>query len=121
MHYIAVDFLPEISAHIQFANNWLAERPDLKSGSNGCDNPSQRFIGNAEFAWRGTKLSTAVLPYRFYLLQNLQDHFDSAPNTDKALIQNLFKACGLADLLTLRVTRRVERHNHLEVWGNPLH
>jgi len=121
MHYIAVDFLPEISAHIQFANNWLAERPDLKSGSNGCDNPSQRFIGNAEFAWRGIKLRTAVLPYRFYLLQNLQDHFDSAPQTDKALIQNAFKACGLADLLTLRVTRRVERHNHLEVWGNPLH
>jgi hypothetical protein len=118
LSYIATDFLPEMSAHIKFANNWLAERPDLKSGSNGCDKPSQRFIGNAEFAWRGTKLHTAVLPYRFYLLQNLQDHFDSAATADKARIQHCFKACGLADLLTLKVARRIERHNHLEVWGD---
>ncbi|MFT5032398.1 MAG: glutathione S-transferase [Bermanella sp.] len=116
MRYIAEDYLPEMVAHIKFANGWLAERPHLDSGTNGMDDPTKRFIGKAEFSWRGTNLKTSVIPYRFYLLQELQHHFDkSTPDTQKALRQ-CFKACGLDELLSLRVNRRLDRRNFLEVW-----
>ena len=121
MAYIGEEYLPELSAHIQFANNWLAERPDIESGSNGCDDPSQRLIGSTEFAWRGITIKTAVLPYRFYLLQHLQDSFNKAETEEQTQTQRCFKRSGLEDILTLTVSRRVNRLNHLEVWGNATH
>ncbi|MGB3722367.1 MAG: glutathione S-transferase N-terminal domain-containing protein [Pacificimonas sp.] len=110
MRYIAKDYLHELAAHVAFANNWLAERPKLEAGTNGLDDPAQRGIGMATFAWRGTELTTAVMPYRFWLLQKIHSEADDAARA-------LFDRVGLGALLDLRTTRPVERQGHLEVWG----
>lgn len=117
MRYVADEYLPEITAHVVFANAWLAARPDLKAGTNGLDDPTNRFIGEAEFSWRGIDLKTSVLPYRFYLLQRIQDCFEGAGIGEQASIRSLFDETGLAGLLELKTQRRVERMNYLEVWG----
>lgn len=119
MAFIADDYLPEISAHIEFANRWLDERPTLPAGSNGFDKPTERAIGSAEFDWRGIRLTTSVMPYRFYLLQKLQDHYAQADTGNRKCIASIFADAGLQKLLTDRVKRRIERVNHLEVWGLP--
>ena len=78
LEFIATEYLPEITAHVTFANQWLDDQPDLSAGTNGLDDPAQRFIGMAEFEWRDRKLTTVVMPYRFYLLQFLQSYYDEA-------------------------------------------
>lgn len=116
MRFIAEDFLPEMLAHIDFANQWLNERPELAPGTNGLNDPTQRFIGKVEFPWRGITLTTSVLPYRFYLLQYVQDEFDNANPDDKRAIQEGFANGNLLPLLSSKTTRRVARVDHLEVW-----
>jgi glutathione S-transferase len=120
MRYIAEEYLPEISAHISYTNNWLAERPELAPGTNGLDDPTQRFIGNIEFPWRGITLKTSVVPYRFYLLQDLHELYDGLENKDRKHIEGVFTECGLERILTSRLRRRLERRNYLEVWGDDI-
>ena len=113
MRFIAEDYLPEITAHIDFANNWLAEQdaPQLKPGALG------RGIGVATFDWRGHSIRTAVMPYRFYLLQRLTDAFEALDASDRAHIESLFEDTNLAPILHLKTSRRVIRENHLEGWA----
>jgi len=120
LRYISVEYLPEIEAHVDFANNWLANQADLKTGTNGLKDPGRRFIGLAEFDWRGIRLKTTVMPYRFYLLQRVQDCFAAASKDEQQAIEELFSETGLSVILTIKTTRRVEREKHLEVWGPEL-
>ena len=116
MRFVADDYLPELTAHVAFANQWLAERPDLAAGTNGLPDPAARMIGLAPFDWRGHPVATMVMPYRFYLLQRLQRVIAAAG----APAHDLLAATGLDSLATLRTTRAVERVGNLEVWGDPL-
>jgi hypothetical protein len=52
------------------------------------------------------------------LLQKVQDVAEQAGPADRAAMQALLVETGLSDLLTLHTARRVERVNHLEVWGD---
>ncbi|MEL6566874.1 MAG: glutathione S-transferase N-terminal domain-containing protein [Pseudomonadota bacterium] len=113
MGYVAEEYLPELLAHIAFANDWLARHPDPSSAHD----PKQRAIGMATFDWRGHEITTAVMPYRFFLLQRMQDAFDALEPAHKAQMQSLFSETGLAAMLEARTTRRVVRENHLEVWA----
>ena len=117
MTYIAQDYLPEMLAHIAYANDWLAARPDIAEGTNGLKRPGDRTIGQADFIWRGVNIQTAVMPYRFYLLQRLQDCFHLSAASDQQLIRKLFEQTGIDPLLDQTTVRRVLRQNHLEVWG----
>ena len=126
MRYVTEEYLPEISAHVEVANDWLAEHPEIEAGTNGLDNPGARGLkggrglvgsGAATFEWRGQQLTTAVMPYRFWLLQRLHDDLAAAGADDQARVRDVFEATGLQPLLDLRTLRCVERHGHLEVWG----
>jgi len=120
LRYIAEDYLPEVRAYVSYANEWLAARPDLQAGTNGLDRAQDRSIGAAEFDWRGHRVRVGVMPYRLYLLQKVQEVADRAAPDAFAAMQTLLAETGLQDLLTLRTSRRVLRHNHLEVWGEKL-
>ena len=110
MRFVADDFLPELAAHVAFANDWLAARPELTAGTNGLDNPGARGIGMAAVEWRGHRINSAVMPYRFWMLDRLQ-----AAVREEA--RPLFEEVGLRPLLALRTDRPVERRGNLEVWG----
>ena len=113
MAYVAEEYLAEITAHVAFANQWLEEQGDDPALVKA---PLGRGIGFTEFEWRGQRISTAVLPYRFYLLQRLTDHVAGASDTDQTAIRALFASTGLEPLLDLRTDRRVLRRDHVEVW-----
>lgn len=117
MRYVAEEYLPEITAHVEYANEWLTQQTDLVTGTNGLPDPGARGIGKTAFAWRGIKIETAVMPYRFWLLQRLQDAVASCSATEQSAVRAAFNNAGLEPLLDLRTIRRVERVNHLEVWG----
>ena len=115
--FIAEDYLPEIAAMVGYTNDWLGSRPDIVPGTNGLERPSERTIGQVELVWRGLPIKVAVLPYRLYLLQKAQDVAGGFDAGGKAAIEALLAETGLSSLLSLKTSRRVERHNHLEVWG----
>ncbi len=114
LRFVAEDYLPELTAHVAFANQWLADRRDDISGTSGLANPGDRMIGMASFDWRGHSITTMVMPYRFWLLQKVQA---AAAACDDPRLAELLAATGLAPLLALRTTRPVERLGHVEVWG----
>lgn len=112
IQFIADDFLPEITAHIDFTNHWLRDSsPDVDDG------PLERSIGMASFNWRGQTLKTAVMPYRFWMLQRLTDHLDQSCKADQTQIRQLFAETGLSALLDHRPERRIIRKDHREVWS----
>ena len=117
LSFIAEDYLPEIAAMVGYTNEWLGARPDIAPGTNGLDRPGDRSIGMVDLVWRGQPIKVAVLPYRLYLLQKVQDVFDGADAGGKAAIVGLLGQTGLSRFVTLRTLRRVQRANHLEVWG----
>lgn len=120
MRYVAQEYLPELKAQVQFANEWIDKNPQLKTGTNGLKKPSSRVIGSAEFDWRGISLKISVMPYRFYLLQRLQDSVMKVSPAEQRAIADLFSETGLLEIFDLTTYRRVERVNHLEVWGPDL-
>ena len=114
MNYISQEYLPEILAHIDFANNSLTKQEGALAST---EKPMDRVIGFAEFQWRGQDLKTAVMLYRFYLLQRLQDHFEASNANDQSSISKLFRSTNLEGLLMSRTNKRVIRENHLEAWA----
>lgn len=126
LRYVSDEYLPEITAHVEVANEWLAEHPDIEPFTNGLDNPADRSLkggkvhaggGTATFEWRSTQLTTGIMPYRFWLMQRLHDDLARVSTTEQDRVRHVFAGCNLESLLDLRTLRRVERRNHLEVWG----
>ncbi|MEO1042947.1 MAG: glutathione S-transferase N-terminal domain-containing protein [Pseudomonadota bacterium] len=117
MTFVKDEYLSEILAHIDFAEAWLAERPDLPVGESGVDKPSRRLIGFADYNWRGHSVSAIIMPYRLWLLERLQTAYLQTTGSETALIDQLFSEAGLTPMLKRRVSRPVLRENNMEVWG----
>lgn len=128
MGFVAEEYLSEIVAHVDVANQWLAAHPDIEPGTNGLESPAARGLtggrglvganaGAATFEWRGQQLTTAVMPYRFWLMQRLHDDLADSDVASQARVRKAFADANLEPLLDLRTLRRVERQGHLEVWG----
>ena len=116
LRFVAEDYLPEVHAYVAYTNAWIANHPNLEAGTNGLPRKQDRGIGMTSFDWRGHEIAVAVMPYRVYLLQKIQDVFDGAEPADQAVMSALLGQTGLSDLVTLRASRRIERRDHLEVW-----
>ena len=96
----------------------LDSKPDLVAGTNGLERKSERMVGHVEFEWRGTPVHVAVMPYRLYLLQKVQDAAESLTGSGRAGVDALLSETGLSEMLTLKTQRRVYRDNHLELWAD---
>ena len=118
MRFIADDYLPEITAHVERANSWLDLHPEVETGAPTNNKSMKSGMGLAPFEWRGAPIETVVIPYRFYLLQRLQDAFDRQPQNDQAVIRTVFESTALGNLFSLRTDRRMERQDNQEVWGD---
>lgn len=117
LRYVAEEYVSEVAAFVNYTNEWLAERPDIETGTNGLERPGDRGIGVVEFEWRGITLNAGVMPYRLWLMQHISDDLGVADAADQARVRAVFAETGLEPLLDLKTIRRVERENHLEVWG----
>lgn len=108
---IAIDFVPETVAAAACINNWIAQQDSLLPGTEAA-----RGVGQARFELRGATVTALAQPYRFYLLQRVQDLFESLTGKERQDVIALFDACDMSDLLTTKLSRRIGRDNNLEVW-----
>jgi glutathione S-transferase len=114
---MAQDYLPELKMAVSHADAWLAKQEHVAAGSIVGGKPTVRTIGQGSFTLRGVQLDTVVWPYSLSRLQCVTDSFAQSKPNDQKLIHEYFEAQGLAELLTLTASRRVERKEHLEVWA----
>lgn len=114
LRVIAEDFVPETRAAAAHINAWLAANTP-EAGAPAVGRLAQA-LGSAEFTVRGHTVSAVVQPYRFYLLQRVQDAYDALEPAEQAGVDQLLQACGMADVLTAKLDRRIARAGNLEVW-----
>jgi hypothetical protein len=62
------------------------------------------------------RLSVIAQPFRFYVLKRLQDDFDALDEADQSDVVAMLSACNMREVLDLRLSRAIGRHNNLEVW-----
>ncbi|MEJ6515164.1 MAG: glutathione S-transferase N-terminal domain-containing protein [Pseudomonadales bacterium] len=111
LQQVAIDFVPETIAAANCINEWLDKQQDLHPGTEAI-----RGVGLCSFELRGATINALAQPYRFYLLQRVQDLFESLDSADQADVLSLFEACNLQSILTTKLNRRIGRENNLEVW-----
>jgi glutathione S-transferase len=115
---MAKDYLPELKMAVAHIDSWLAQQDHVAEGSIVGGKPTVRTIGQGSFSLRGVQLDTMVWPYAISRLQCVNDSFQKCDSTEMKRIFEYFEAQGLAELLTLKASRRVERSGHVEVWGS---
>ena len=111
---IAEDFVPETRAAADRINAWLAEKKP-ESGAPAALRLSEG-IGSAEFSVRGQAVSAVAQPYRFFLLQRVQDGCAGLEADARIRVETMLEACGMADILSIRLDRKLGRADNLEVW-----
>jgi len=111
LRHFAIDFMPETRAACELINSWLAENPGLPSST-----VAERSIGLCKFEVDGVEFNTMSQPFRFYVLERVQDAFDAMSSADQTVVTSMLDACDMSELLDLRLTRRIGRSNNLEVW-----
>ena len=114
---MAADYLPELQMMVRCTDEWLGAQPPVPSGAPVTSKPSARVLTRGRFVLRGTELESMVAPYTLTRLQRVTDTFIALGEVEQRRVADYFSSHGLAELLTLRAQRRVERKDYLEVWG----
>jgi len=105
------DFVPETLAAADSINAWLAEQDELPSGT-----PSSRSVGMANFELRGKAISAIAQPFRFYLLQRVQDAYHQLDQNDREHVDALLAQCNMTPLLAAKLDRPAGFQENTEVW-----
>lgn len=114
LRIIAEDFVPETAAAAGLINVWLAaEEP--ASGAPVALRLGEA-IGQAEFSVRGLLIKALAQPYRFYLLQRVQEIYSGLEAVAQAQVDEMLAACSMQDILTIKLDRQLGRADNLEVW-----
>lgn len=114
---MAKDYLPELRMVVSAIDAWLRAQPAIAPGAPVSAKPAMRTLTQGVFQLRGTDITAQVYPYTLYKLQRVTDCFAALPATARQRARDWFAPLGLADVLTLQASRRVERQGHIEVWG----
>ena len=109
--HIAIDYVPETRAACTAINEWLDANQDMGSGTE-----CERGVGMCEFEVRGTRVTAMAQPFRFYVLKRVQDEVDALSGSDREAAIAFLDACGMTELLDMRLARDIGRANNLEVW-----
>ena len=111
---IAEDLVPETHAAAEVINGWLAVNP-VEAGAK-----ASRYLGqNCGTAWFTVRDQTMVAgaqPYRFFVLQSVQDCYARCSADERTGIDELLQSCGLDELLDIKLARRLGQQDNLEVW-----
>lgn len=117
LYFISYDYLPEITAHVAHANKWLSANPAVQGGTSTKDEIMQRGMGRATFKWHTATVSSFVIPYRFFLLERLQNAANSAADGEQQHVKKILSKVGLGSILEIKTDREVLRVDNHETWG----
>jgi glutathione S-transferase len=108
---VAEDFIPETRAAANTLNDWLSENAP-EPGT-----PAERMLGKSEFSVRGHTITSVAQPYRFFMLQRVQNAYEAMGAEDQASLKSMLGQCDMADVLDIRLVRQIDQVDNLEVWA----
>jgi glutathione S-transferase len=111
LRQVAKDFVPETTAACRQINGWLQKQENL-----GPNTPTERGAGMCTFIVEGQSITALAQPYRFFLLKRIQDHYLSLTQAEQADVDRLLDACGMTEVMQLRLDREIGRLHNREVW-----
>ncbi len=120
LRLVAQDFLPEMEQTVIEVNRYLAAKGDDVTGECATAKPHIKSLAQMKYPFRGQTLTGMVVPYRLYMLQRITDGFQDLSQDEQQRVAAFFEPLGLGPILRLKADRRVERKDHIEVWGDPL-
>ncbi|MFT6890629.1 MAG: glutathione S-transferase [Halioglobus sp.] len=110
LRIIAEDFLPETRAAAGTINQWLVDN-EPEPGST-----AERMLGNVQFTVRGQSISSVAQPYRFFLLQRVNEIYEALSLQERVAVEEMLAGSGLSEILSIGLDRRLGRADNLEVW-----
>ncbi|MGB1142160.1 MAG: glutathione S-transferase N-terminal domain-containing protein [Halioglobus sp.] len=110
LRIVAEDFVPETLAAADTLNQWLAENSPEPG------QPAERMLGMCNFSVRGQAMTAVAQPYRFFLLQRLQEIYAALDAQARESVDALLFESGMKDILSAKLTHRLARVDNLEVW-----
>ena len=117
--HMAEELFPELTDKIDMLRDFVAHS-DPREGAPVTDKPHQRIIGTVQTAFRGVPFETGVQPYMLYLWQRVTDAYHALTPDGRRIVHCWCSDVGLLPLLTTDRPIRVERAQHIEVWGRSL-
>jgi len=116
LDFIGKDFLPELKCTVSNIDDWLTTN-SVEQGLCVTEKPRIKSLRQMDYPFRGVTVNGMVIPYQLTMLQRITDFFAECNASDKALLDDFYTTLGLQDWLSLKASRRVERINLIEVWG----
>lgn len=117
--HMAEELFPELTDKIGMLRDFVAEH-DPREGTPVTDKPHQRVIGTVPTAFRGVPFESGVQPYMLFLWQRVTDAHDALASDGRRSVHRWLDDVALLPLLTMDRPIRVERAQHVEVWGRRL-
>lgn len=114
---MARDHLPQLRSLVDFVDAWVAAN-GVVAGAPVTPKPARRALGMTRFSFRGLDIEVWAAPYTLWMLQRVTDAHAALSAEDRTAVTALFERAGLAELLTLKARRRVERADFIDVWGD---
>jgi glutathione S-transferase len=116
LQLVSRDYLPELIGLTSFINEHIANN-NPEENTPVVDGTSKRTLGFFTCNVRGKDVSLTARHYSLWMLQRVQDAFDSLSVTDQSEVKTLLEEVSLDGLINLRTLRRIERRDFKEVWG----
>ena len=117
MRAAAKDFMPETRASAEFINQWLiVQAPEVGAPAVG---RLAEAPGTTAFSVSGQPISALAQPYRHFQLQRVQQLFSDLSGIEQTAVNALLESAGFGQLLSVSLSRVIEREGNLERWGGP--
>lgn len=111
LHHMATDFVPETLAAAEAINRWLG------ANSPTAGTPMPRAVSElAEFEAADLKVKAIAQPYRFFLLNRVQEAAAALGDPERERVDDLLARCHMTDVLTAKLDREIGWADNREVW-----
>lgn len=111
LKHFSIDFIPESLSACNYINEWLDENAGMEPLTE-----VDRGVGMCEFEVQGVRVSAMAQPFRFFMLKKMQDEFFSLKRDEQSEVAAMLSTCDMSELINLKLSREIGRHNNLEVW-----
>jgi len=117
LRFVGEEYIDETIALVGAIDSHLAEHSDIVEGDIVGGKPTRRMTGEVTFSWRGRDMTVAVVPYRIFMIQRIQDALADLSTPEQDRVRSTLEPLGIGPLLDLKPRRRVNRDDNREVWG----
>lgn len=114
--HMAAELFPELTDKLAMLRAFVIQT-DPADGAPVTSKPHQRIVGTVPTAFHGQPFDSGVQPYMLFLWQRVTDAFDALSSEHRGSVTAWLDRAGLLALLTAPRPIRVERKDHIEVWG----